>query len=70
LDFHLNLIGVLRGVAASAKVVEMSVRMAVLDGDDEILVYVFAHAGEAAEMIAFLRGFLPKAEFVLEPLRH
>jgi hypothetical protein len=48
----------------------MSVRMAVLDGDDEILVYVFAHAGEAAEMIAFLRDFLPKAEFVLEPLRH
>lgn len=48
----------------------MGMRMAVLEGGEEILVYVFAQASEAAEMMTFLRGFFPKAEFVLEPVRH
>ena len=44
------------------------VRLAVLEASEEKLVYAFETAGEAAEMIAFLREFLPEAEYVVEPV--
>lgn len=36
----------------------------------EILVYTMKGTGEAAEMIGFLSGFLPGAEFLVQPVRH
>lgn len=39
------------------------------DGADS-LVYTFRTIAEAAEMIDFLRDFLPRARFVIEPARH
>lgn len=45
------------------------VRLVVREETGE-LHYVFASPAEAAEMIAFLRPFLPGATFELSPLRH
>lgn len=47
---------------------QRGVRLAVLEAGEERLVYAFQSAGEAAEMIGFLREFWPAAEFVVEPL--
>lgn len=44
------------------------VRMAVIEASEEILVYAFESPAEAGEMMAFLKEFLPDAEFVIEPL--
>jgi hypothetical protein len=47
-----------------------SVELRVRDEGRDILLYTFDSAGRAAEMIHFLADFLPKAEFVVQPLRH
>ena len=46
--------------------VELRVRK---DGED-VLVYTFKNVGEASEMIHFLSDFWPRADFVVQPLRH
>jgi len=39
------------------------------DGSDT-LIYTFRSVTDAAEMVAFLKDFFPKADFVLGPVRH
>lgn len=46
------------------------VQMRVEESGEDILVYNLRSVAEAAEMMTFLRDFLPRARFVLEPLRH
>lgn len=46
------------------------VELRVSEGGRDILVYTLKSVGEAAEMIRFLADFLPRAEFVIQPLRH
>jgi hypothetical protein len=53
-------------ISAMTRSVELRVR----DEGRDILLYTFDSAGRAAEMIHFLADFLPKAEFVVQPLRH
>jgi hypothetical protein len=53
----------------AGKVVIM-VRMTVEESGEAILVYTMRSVSDAAEMMLFLRDFLPGARFVLEPVRH
>jgi hypothetical protein len=46
------------------------VQMRVEEAGEAILVYTLPSVGEAAEMMVFLREFLPSARFVLQPLPH
>ncbi len=46
------------------------VELRVRDEGEEILVYTFRAIADAAEMIHFLSGFLPRAQFVLQPAPH
>ena len=54
--------------AAAGTPSRRGVRLEVRDADGVHLVYGFETAAEAAEMCAFLRPFLPRARFLLEPL--
>jgi hypothetical protein len=47
-----------------------SVELRVREGGEDVLVYTFETAALAAEMIRFLSGFFPRAEFLVQPLRH
>lgn len=49
--------------------VPRAVRLTVRGGG-AVLDYVFETPAEAAEMVAFLREFLPDSAFTLEPLVH
>ena len=46
------------------------VQLRVQTGGEDILVYSMRSVAEAADMVLFLRDFLPEARFVLEPLLH
>lgn len=46
------------------------VRFAVREAGEEVLVYHMSSIREATEILAFIREFFPRAEFVFEPLRH
>lgn len=46
------------------------VELRVNEGGEALLIYTFKAIGPAAEMIVFLKDFFPRAEFVLQPLRH
>ena len=46
------------------------VQMRVEEAGEALLVYNLRSVAEAAEMMVFLRDFLPSARFVLEPLHH
>jgi hypothetical protein len=44
--------------------------MRVEEAGESILVYTLHSVAEAAELMTFLRAFLPSARFILEPLHH
>lgn len=46
------------------------VELRVQEEGRDFLVYALSGIDEAAEMFEFLRGFFPKARFVIQPLRH
>jgi hypothetical protein len=47
-----------------------AVALLVRSGERTLLEYSFATTREVAEMVAFLRDFLPAAQFVIQPVRH
>lgn len=46
------------------------IELRVASEGQDVLVYTFRHAAEAAEMMKFLSDFLPEARFLIQPVRH
>lgn len=46
------------------------VELRVREQGEDVLVYSFKNASEAAEMVHFLSDMMPGASYVVQPIRH
>lgn len=46
------------------------IEMRVQEAGQDVLYYTFKSITEASEMFAFLKDFMPEAQFTIMPLRH